>query len=219
MMIVLASLALIAAAAATPVEVQLQDRNIRLSDLAVVEGGSDNPVIAKVPRGTNRLEIDEASARRLIRNRMPMARIKLAFEGSLTISAPTQTVARHIGQCFVAATMISKGEFISNSLVDPTPCEGEVTPLLIGYDRDAQAPAASQEIASGTYLGTVRPITDRRIAKDESVQLVTGAGPVTITRSVTTVQAGREGRNVAIRTQDGEVFVVPFSHLAEDLTP
>lgn len=215
----LTSLALMTAAAGSPVAVQLQDREIRLSDLAVVEIGGDNPIVARMPRGKNRLEIDEANASRMIRNRIPSARFELAFDGSVVLTAPSTTTSRFAGQCFAAAARIAKGEFISTALVEPAPCEMETKSSLIEYDRDALAPAASKEIAAGTYLGTVRPITDKRIPKDENVLLVTGAGPVTITRSVTTVQAGREGRNVAIRTQDGEVFIAPFSHLAEDTTP
>ena len=215
----LTSLALLTVAASSPAEVQLQDRDIRLSDLAVIEIGSNDPILARMPRGKNRLEIDEASANRMIRNRIPTARFELTFDGSVILNAPPQITKRVVGQCFAAATRIAKGEFISAALVEPAPCETETNTSLIGYDRDARAPAASKDIAAGTYLGSVRPITDKRIPKDENVLLVTGAGPVTITRSVTTLQAGREGRNVAIRTQDGEVFVAPFSHLAEDTTP
>lgn len=217
MKIEIASLALIAAASSAPAEVQLQTRDVHLSDIAVVGDGQSDPVIARVPRGTTRLALDEHQALRLIRNRLPMTNVELSFEESVTLVAPASASMRHMGTCFAAADRVAKGQFISASLVEPTPCKGQRSNAKIGYDRDARAPVATDGIAAGTYLGALRPITDRRIAKDADVLLTTGAGPVTITRSVTTLQAGREGRNVVIRTVDGTVFAVPVSHLAEDL--
>lgn len=222
-----ASLVLLMAASGAAEDVQLQDRLVRLSDLAVTAPGQANPVIAQVPRTTNRIEVDEDTARRMIRNRIPMTEVELAFEGSIALVAAPPASARRMGHCFAANTRIAKGQFISASLTKSVPCEefGEDTgdseraPEPVAYDREARAPAASRDIAAGTYLGPVRPITDKRIAKDANVLLVTGAGPVTITRSVTTMQAGREGRSVVIRTFDGEVFTAPFSHLTEDITP
>jgi len=222
-----ASLVLLTAASGAAEDVQLQDRLVRLSDLAVTAPGQANPVIARVPRTTSRIEFDEETARRMIRNRIPMAEVELAFEGTISLIAAPPASARRSGQCFVAKTRIVKGQFISASLTKSVPCEdvgkgADHTERALGpiaYDREARAPAASRDIAAGTYLGPVRPITDTRIAKDANVLLVTGAGPVTITRSVTTMQAGREGRNVVIRTFDGEVFTAPFSHLTEDITP
>ncbi|MEP1422320.1 MAG: hypothetical protein ABJK59_11175 [Erythrobacter sp.] len=217
MQIEIASLVLLVAASGTPAEVQLQSRDVHLSDLAVVSDGQSNPVIARVPRGTIRLALDEDQARRLIRNRLPMNHVELRFEESVTLVAPTHASMRHLGTCFAAANRVVKGQFISASLVEPTTCEGRRSNAKVGYDRDARAPVATDEIAAGTYLGPISPITDRRIAKDADVLLTIDAGPVTITRSVTTLQAGQEGRNVVIQTVDGKVFTVPVSHLSEDL--
>lgn len=211
----LASLALLTATSA-PSEVQLTDRDIRLNDLAIVDPDGQNPVIARLPKGTNQLELDAKSARRLIRNRLPAARAQLSFVDSVTFVAPPSVPIRRTGRCFVAAERIAKGEFITAALVEEAACDTESSRAQIGYDRDASAPIAAEDIAAGANLGPVRPVAANRITKGANVQLVTGTGPVTISRSATTLQPAREGRNVFIRTSDGEVFPVPVSHIEED---
>ncbi|MEM1051296.1 MAG: hypothetical protein AAGI28_04300 [Pseudomonadota bacterium] len=216
MIIEFASMALIAAAASGPAAVQLEDRQIRLSDLAIVEGGTEDAVIARMPRGTSKLQLDADSAQRLIRNRLPLTSVELNFEDNLILVAPTETSSRQAGDCFAASSPIAKGDFIFASAVEHASCEGASKPDIVGYDREARAFVAKDSVVSGTYLGPIRPASRRHIAKGEDVLLVTGAGPVTITRSVITVQTARENRNVFIRTNDGNVFPVPVSHILED---
>lgn len=215
-----ASLALLAGTSSGDLaQLQLQDRNIRLSDLVAVGTSDGNPVIARVPRGTNTLELSEADARRIIRNRLPLAQVDLAFEDSITLVAPPPASTLRTGKCFVAESPIGKDEFITAALVTQAPCESGKRETNVGYDREARVPIAGDDIEAGEYLGAVRPVIEGRIAKGREVQLVTGAGPVTISRSVTTVQTAREGSNVFIRTNDGEVFPAPVSHIVEDKAP
>ncbi|WP_298303631.1 hypothetical protein [uncultured Erythrobacter sp.] len=214
MVIGLTSLALMAIAD-VPTEVHLQDRHVRLSDLAVITTGHNDPIIAQVPRGSSRLELDQNAAHQLIRNRLPMAAVTLAFKNSVVLVAPAASTLRRPSQCFVASNPIAEGEFVTASLVAEAPCENGGAAEIVGYDRQALAPVARQTIASGTYLGPIRPAREQRLAKGKEVLLVTGAGPVTITRTVTTMQTAREGSNVFIRTSDGEVFPAPVSHIVE----
>lgn len=205
-------------------EVELRSRDIRLSDLAVVADGAADPIVARLPRGANRLDLTAHAAKRIIRHRLPMQRTVLSFEDTITLRAAPDASATRSGDCFAATTRFAKGEFISAMRVEKAPCQiasdkSEEEKALIGYDRDARAPVAQKDVPRGAYLGAIRPITDRRLAKNAEALLVTGTRAVTITRSVTTMQAGREGRSVLVRTLDGEFFTVPVSHLSEDLAP
>jgi flagella basal body P-ring formation protein FlgA len=213
--LVIAALVQASAAAA---EVQLTDREIRLDDLAVAARGAadnmQNPIVARIPAGASRVEIDAETARRLIRNRIPAARFVLGFDDRIVFLAP-QAVAR-TGVCYAAARSVPEGQIITAADVEPAPCGPRERVEAVAHDREALAPYARRSIAAAEYLGQIRPARERRIARNREVTLVTGGPGVAVARSVTTLQPGREGEMVFIRTADGAVFAVPLSNLAED---
>jgi len=203
--------------AAPPVVTELDRRTIHLADLAeMVSPAPANAapiVIAHIPAGSTRVEIDEAAARRLIANRVPNARFELRFEDKIVFSAPPAKV-KH-ATCFAAAHNIASGSIISKSDVTQAQCSSEPVASALSFDRQAQAPIAAQEIFAGSYLGPISPASDAQLARGANVVLVTGGNGVRVSRSVSTLQAGRAGQMVFVLTMDGQVFAVPFENLEE----
>ncbi len=203
--------------AAVEAEVQLRDRDIRLQDLAEIGIGSDgaqaNPVIARIPQGARQIGIDEETALRLIRSRVPAARPRLIFNDRIVLKAPPAVSLS--STCFAAAATIEPGQFIAFNDVMSVPCDDQ-KPVALGYDRRASASFALGRIASGSHLGPIRPIAGRRIAAKRQITLKTGSGGVEITREVITLQSGREGRMVFVQTHEGDVFPVPVSRLEQE---
>lgn len=213
----------VALASADPLEAPLPDRNVRLLDLAEKPdapiGEMRNPIVAKVPRDAQSVEFEEETALRLVRNRLPGFEPKLKFTDRIVLTAPQRIAKRSAGACFAARQMIPEGHFITDADVEARSCTDDAISENLGYDRDAQAAYATGQVPAHAYLGPVRPACSQRIAKDQKVQLTTGTGAVQITRTATTLQAGRQGKNVFVRTSDGTVFAVPFSHIIEDKNP
>ena len=217
------SIAGLALALAGPTEVQLDDRDIRLQDVAervaLAASAEPNPIIARIPRGADRVELDEETARQLVRNQFPLGQIELNFDDRVILLAPSATPVRSMGQCFTTRSTIAEGAYVFAADLELAECDSAHASKAVGYDRGAAAPFAISEIPAGTYLGPIRPAREDRVAKDEEVLFVTGSNGVTIARSAETLQAGREGSNVFIRTTDGDVFAVPFSNISQDKTP
>lgn len=194
----------------TPAIVELPGRDIRIEHLANVATGGDR-VIGRIPEGQLEVEFDEATARRLIRNRIPHASFELSFEGQVRLTVNGETA--HDGFCFAAAKAIPAGTAISHSVVTPVECSADVIDPGLGFDRLSERPVARAPIEAGAFLGTVQPTTDRGIARGQQAILVTGGDGVAIERTVTTMQHGDPDGRVFVRTQDSAVFVVPTNRL------
>lgn len=212
-----------ALAPTAPIEAPLLDRHVRLLDLAQAPEApgveQPNPILAKLPRDAHRVEFDEETALRLVRNRMPGYEPKLKFADRIVLIAPPSVAKRRVGECFAATEKISKGRFVTHADVEKRSCTDETVSANLRYDRDAGAVYTTGDVPAGAYLGLIRPARSQRIAKGQKVHLTTGTRAVRIIRTATTLQAGRQHNNVFIRTSDGTVFAVPFSHITEDENP
>ncbi len=210
-------LAALSVATQAPAEIQLRDREIRLHDLAEPIADSDgvavNPVLARIPQGVRQIGIDEETALRLIRSRIPTARPRLTFDDRIVLKAPPQDIRK--SGCFAAARTIEPGQFIATNDVVSVPCDDQA-PVFTGFDKAASAPFARRRIESGSQLGPIRPISEWRIAANRQATLITGSDRVEIARKVTTLQSGREGRMVFVQTPQGDAFPVPTSMLKQE---
>lgn len=190
--------------------IELDDRNLRLDQIADIESG-DRIIVARMPDGKTKVMLDVETARKLIRNHLPFTDFKLKFDKEIMLV--TDDDGPRLGTCYTASTAIASGQIIGLEHVASTSCNGEVPSSVVGFDQSALVPYATDEIAAGVFLGAIRPAADRVLAKGESVSLVTGGSEVTITRSVTTLQTGREDGSVFVETSDGTVFSAPLTNI------
>lgn len=190
--------------------IELNDRNLRLDQIAETE--SDGRIIvARIPDGKTHIMLDAETARKLIRNHLPFADFKLKFDEEIMLV--TRDSEPRLGTCYAASTAIPSGQIIGLDHVASKSCTGEPPSSAVGFDQNASVPYAKDEIAAGAFLGAIRPVTGRVLTKGESVALVTGSSEVRITRSVTTLQSGSEGGSVFVKASDGTVFSAPLTNI------
>ena len=205
----IASLALPLLAASTAAVAQesvisLDTRTIHAGDLAQIPGYSDIE-LGKVPAGLKTAVIDIATAKRLIENRLPGIPFQLRFEGEITLSVPIPK--SHGGTaCYRARHDLAPGDILSGDAVVRTECGPEKITRALGYDRERRVPFAHDTIATGEFLGAVRPAMTDVLAHGQRLTFVTGEGEVVVQRQVEALQAGRPGRRLFVRTEDGEVI-------------
>ena len=108
--------------------------------------------------------------------------------------------------CWVAARVIPAGTPLSRRDVDPAPClaDGVAAPLRL--DRANGMLVAHETIAAGTPLGAFAAPPAAAVGAGTVLTLRSANGPVTVERTVTTLQPGRSGGRVFVRDAAGSVF-------------
>ncbi len=200
-------------AASSPTVLNLPDRNIRVADLANAPV-PNTAIVARVPDGESSLEIDAEKAIRLLRNRFPGAKFSLKFQGTIRLLArdePSRNAA-----CLEAKTDIGANAAITTINVQQTECNGRELAPQLGYDSERGVPIARSRIDAGSFLGNIRVASEDVITKGEALKLRTGAGAVSVERSVVSLQTSQKGRKIFVRTNDGEVIAAPISKLEMD---
>lgn len=217
---ILTILALVAnSVSAAPAETEILSvtvakRKVTVGDMAilpaVLTAKHGSRVVIEIPESVEFVELTEARREQLVRRQFPALEIPLRHQGKVRFqsSATPAVIAGH--HCFKAKTFVEKGEILEASDIEPAHCRkgNELSPLR--YDENARMIITTDNIIEGRYLGSFAMPAGRAVTKGTQLKLVSRDGPVTVTRNVTTLQTVREGSDVFVRTDDGQVLSASF---------
>lgn len=182
----------------------LPDRQIRVGDIASAPG-YEGLVIGALPQGVDSVVIDEAAARRLLRNRLPQRQFALNFKDRMAVRQSAADPAND-RRCLRAASDLAVGEAVVSDNTQPTPCTGGRPVAGLGYDQARGLAFARQPIPSGAYLGPLRLKDSLPVPAGQPMTLRFAAGPVVVERAVVTLQPGVAGKRMFVKTEDNEVI-------------
>ncbi len=131
----------------------------------------------------------------------------LVIFGTLSAAMPASPAPA----CFVAARDLPARVGLVKQDLSPVLCRAELSRARIRYDRARGMPIAAEAIAVGTYLGRIAVFSPGRVEKGAAMTLRSTAGPVTIERTVITMQPAKSGGRVFVRDSEGKVFAAPIS--------
>jgi hypothetical protein len=215
--ILLLAAAASAASAPRPLETIEVDRaEIRLGDLAAIDGFaalSASPdrarAVAALPSGRSRFVTTRAALAELVRRRFgPIMPAVTGGEGQVLIRRAVMDRGESV--CFAAAGPLAAGAVVARADLAPAPCEAERRAADLRFDRTDGSVRAARPIEAGTYLGRVALPAQADVASGDELTLVSAVGPVRISRPVVALQPGARGRRLFVRDRDGAVFAVPL---------
>jgi hypothetical protein len=196
--------------------VDLPGAEVRVSDVVSLEcvtpshrRGIGELAIASANRDS---EVTRLALAALVRRRVPALGVNLGGDPAATIRlrAPHRAPVGAF-ECYSARRAISAGEAISADDVERAPCSADVSVRApVRYEAMHGLMRAAEDIAAGQLLGRMmgppHPITET----GRQMTLTIAIGPVTIERSVETVQPSRGGA-IFVRNEDGHVFSAPMN--------
>ncbi len=197
--------------------ISTDDRRIRIGDVVelgcIQESERDRIrqlVIAVMPHGQPRVEIERDAVRTLVRRRVPALNLPVTLGdiGKFVIVSTAANSRSAEVTCYRATRLITAGELIVANDLAPASCEGPSSSNLLAFDEAYRAIRATRHIASGDLLGRVDAPTSAFAANAE-ISVLISVGPVRIERHVHTVQPGIGGRGIFVRDDDGNIFAVP----------
>lgn len=216
--ILLSMLALSSATAApaesAPHRVDLDERTIRVADIARPDSGLSGSLgdraVATIPEGVDTVSLSEARRRELLRRHFPLAAADLRHDGEVVFHAPRARERVNSPTCLALREPVAAGEYIGREDVEPTSCDAASAAAPVRYDRDVRALRAAADLEPGAYLGALDVRSPGPLAAGTTLTLVSRSGPVELTRDARLLQAGRPGDSAFVRTPDGDVFAVPL---------
>lgn len=194
-----------------PVEMELSGRELRAGDFAT--GVPSDIVIARVPHGIRMLHLGEDARRRLISSRFPGVPFQLRARGPLVLRLSGQTGGKK-ARCLRAVRAIAPGEAIVAADAEKVDCPADGSRASLRIDRTTGSVLASAPIMAGEHLGPIRLPGQAQVSAGAQMRFRTVSGPVSIEREVVTLQTGRVGRPVFVRTADGQVIAAPLLGVA-----
>ena len=190
--------------------VDLTGPAIRIRD--VVPGMMDRRMgsveIARVPAGRRAVTLSRRAVAALVRRAEPGLVVGGDQAGAITFHIAASSVGRS-ERCFVALAPVAQGAAIGRGDVRQGICGGGAVPVR--YDAGRRAIVATRRLAAGESIGRTLPGAGPDVGRGDALTLVSRSGPVTIERSVTALQPGRNGGRVFVRDGAGHVFAAPVA--------
>lgn len=197
-------------------EVKLGARQVRVADVAMLSGGSDaeraragRAVIALLPPGGRSAALPRRALADLVR-RLTGASVAAPGEGMVTLRLEAPVPVQAAG-CWEAAEPIAAGARVTRPALQAAQCSSSDEAGALHFDRGTGVVRAAADIPASTPLGRFLPADADPIPAGAIVTLTSGAGPVRISRPVTALQSGREGRRMFVRDSDGAVLAIPVA--------
>lgn len=200
---------------AADAEVTVARRDITLADIARLHGGRraerlrmGSRVIATLPPGRSLVRLDRRALRDLARRRTGGLSIAGADTGVVTIRYQGPPSGPVLATCWEAATPIAAGAAIQPADLAPTDCSSEAALAPLRYERVSGLVRAAADIAPGAKLGRLELGAAPAVESGAAMTLTSSVGPVSISRPVQALQAGRSGRRIFVRDADGSIFSI-----------
>jgi flagella basal body P-ring formation protein FlgA len=200
-------------------EVALQDRQIRLGDVADLSGLAPElrrrlapRVVAVLPLGRSRTTLAPEALAALVRRAVPGLDLRMP-KGvtSFTFRLAQPPAAASAAQpCAALTRSLPSGAALSPDDIVPVACIAALPPRL-RFDRLNGVVRADEDLASGAYLGRVSPARAAAVDAGDKLTLVASAGPVRVAREVVALQPGRAGGRVFVRDAEGNVTSAPLA--------
>jgi hypothetical protein len=194
-------------------EVVIAQADLRVSDVAQLSGGAAAErarlgavTVARLPAGRRIVALSRAGLADLVRRSTGLL-VNAGAEGSLTIRLENTGTTLGASGCWAAAVDIAVGTAMTSEKLTEIPCAVHAPVGLVRLDRGSGLLRAEAPVAAGTALGRMAA-SSGGIQSGTSMTLTSRSGPVAVSRPVTTLQRGREGRRIFVRDQDGSVMTV-----------
>jgi hypothetical protein len=203
--------------AAPPEPIEIRGAELRLADLAALDGfgflaraPQQSLTVAALPTGRSRIVTSRGALADLVRRRLGAVVPHIdRVEGRVVISRGAS--AREDAGCFVAAAGIAPGATIVAADLEAAPCVPGGSQAALRFDRAGGLVRAVGRIGQGAYLGRLALPPEAAIAPGAELTLVSRVGPVRISRPVVALQVGRPGGRLFVRDREGSVFSVPLA--------
>lgn len=200
----------------------LEDRNIRVSDLARLDANEaktiGHMVVTFVPTRRQTIELSATQQATLLRRRLPGYELRLLLEGSAVFAAPAAETANKDGRagraCFALWQNLTAGSYLTRETLQPADCDNTSrAQLSLRYDPEAGASVTSRDLPAGTYLGPISPPPAHFAKAGDDMTLKVTVGPVVIERQTVALQPSGVGHAIFVRTRDGQIVAAPFENL------
>jgi hypothetical protein len=196
--------------------IALHDDAVRIADIAIAPAG-ENRIVARLPRRASGVALTEAQRRSLLRGRVPGGQFRLRHTGTIWLARGAVTTPAYVlrGPCYTARTDLPAGSYLDRDAVAETECRAATAERRLGYDAAARVAVARDTIPAGAYLGRLRLIDRAPVAPGQAMTLRTSVGPVIVDRTVTSLQPGRHGKRLFVRTDDGKLLASTLASMRE----
>lgn len=194
--------------------VEVRGRDVRVRDLlrdakGLPYAGVGSELIALRLKNDRTVVLRPKQAAALLRRRVPGLIFDAVKVSTVRISTSPAAAASPKFSCFEASRAIEIDAAIARDDVATTECRGSATPA-IRYEQGAGGAVAAAAIKQGAYLGRLSVGPSRSVSRGTVLTLRSTTGPVTVERTVTTMQAGRSGRSTFVRDDRGAIFAAPL---------
>ena len=194
-------------------EVRIARSDVHIGDVARLFGGTAREradlsglTIARLPSGHRSVSLSRTALADLIRRssdlhvaEQPGAPLVIRSAGAI---APTGDSG-----CWAAGVDIAAGAPIGGIDLVEAPCTAVPATASLRFDRASGQMRAGAPIDAGTPLGRLA-LTPAAAEAGATMTLISRAGPVSVSRTVVALQAGREGRRLFVRDEDGAVMAI-----------
>lgn len=207
-------------------EVELRGREIRLGDAAGLGGLAADAraqlagrVLAKMPVGRSSMTVARAGLAGLIRRNVPGLSV-MDGGGSPSITfylpQPLGEAGRSSTGCVRLTRSLAAEEPIGRDDLVAVPC-GDAQPSgLVRLDPRNGVARAMSSLEQGAYLGRLTVPPAPAVDAGKRLTLVANVGPVRVEREVVALQAGREGKRLFVRDEEGQVSSALLAPVSED---
>jgi flagella basal body P-ring formation protein FlgA len=201
--------------------VTLASRDITIADLASLTAKQEERfgslVVASLPAGNDHLDLNAAKRETLLRRRVPGHVFHLKSPDAVRFEfSAAQQRPRPPRICFALSQALAAGSYVEAADITQAECHEWMPRLPMRFDRQVNMVRLSAPLPAGTYLGRVSSRHRSIIQADQELVLAARNGPVTIERSVRSLQPARRGDAIFVRTHDGAILSAQTDRDMED---
>jgi hypothetical protein len=204
--------------------VDLDDRNVRIRDIATLEcvppekrEALGNLVVGRLHADADHVRLHADDLVELIRLRAPGLELVGDSEHRLTVrldgkaSRPATTPS-----CWMTARRIPAGSPISREDLVATTCAPSNSTAGLVYDRYNGMLRAKSDLPEGAYAGRLSVTTKIFVDAGDELLLAAELGSVRIERRVWAMQPAPGGGEIFVRDEAGVIFSAPVLHSSRE---
>jgi flagella basal body P-ring formation protein FlgA len=191
---------------------ELASRDVRVGDVAdlsrldpALRRRLATRVVARVPSGRSRMTVSRAALARLVQRAVPSLQVE-GSETPIEVRVALAPLGRAPVPCFALLRAVRADEPLTMEDVGQVACGGDKAAAPVRYQRRGSVARAAAALPEGSYLGRVALPAEKGVDRGEALTLASRVGPVTVERSVVSLQPGRPGRRLFVRDEEGHVI-------------